>query len=119
MNTKIQKNQRLQKIIQQLKAGMTRSQIHKDIKEEFQVSDQTVDKDFMTVNQLLRNEIQTDCESLKLILNARLESLYDKAIDDNKLALAIKIIDQQSKLNSLYVDKQEVNFDKEFKIEIN
>lgn len=119
MNTKIQRNQRLERILNLLKEGYSRKLVKSTIQQEYSISDSQLDKDFMLVNEMLIQSNKDNADSLKIILNDRLECLYDKALQSNKIDTCLKVIDQQSKLNGLYVEKQEIDLNnQEFKIEI-
>ena len=109
LNTKMNKQLRQQRILQMLKEGQSKNLIRNQIKESEQVSDSTLDKDFAEVNKLIKESNQFDADGMKVLLNDRLELLYSKALQANKIDTALKIISEQSKLNGLLVDKQEVN----------
>lgn len=109
LNTKMNKQLRQQRILALLKEGQSKNLIRNQIKESEQVSDSTLDKDFAEVNKLIKESNQFDADGMKVLLNDRLELLYSKALQANKIDTALKIISEQSKLNGLLVDKQEVN----------
>lgn len=111
------KQLRQQRILTLLKEGQSKNLIRQQIKESEQVSDSTLDKDFAEVNKLIKESNQFDADGMKVLLNDRLELLYSKALQANKIDTALKVITEQSKLNGLLVDKQEVNLnDGQFEI---
>lgn len=102
---------RQSEILDYLKDGLSKPQICSIIKEKYSVGQSTIDRDFTACRDLILASNQELAESLKVILNYRLEKLYSLALQGNKIDTALKVIDQVGKLNNLYIDKQEVKLD--------
>ena len=99
--------------------GKPRKQIKEEIKKKYNVSDITVDRDLAEANKKLAEQIDWTANAYKVLLNSRLEELYNRAIQKNDLKSAIASINSQMKLNGLDVQKQDISvLDNTFTIKI-
>lgn len=99
--------------------GKPRKQIKEEIKKKYNVSDITVDRDLAEANKKLSEQIDLTANAYKVLLNSRLEELYNRAIQKNDLKSAIASINSQMKLNGLDVQKQDISvLDNTFTIKI-
>lgn len=99
--------------------GKPRKQIKEEIKKKYNVSDITVDRDLAEANKKLSEQIDLTANAYKVLLNSRLEELYNRAIQKNDLKSAISSINSQMKLNGLDVQKQDISvLDNTFTIKI-
>ena len=99
--------------------GKPRKQIKEEIKKKYNISDITVDRDLAEANQKLAEQIDLTANAYKVLLNSRLEELYNRAIQKNDLKSAIASINSQMKLNGLDVQKQDISvLDNTFTIKI-
>lgn len=97
---------RQQQILKNLKEGKSKKQIRSELSN--QVSNSTLDRDFAEINKLVEKSNVLDADSLKLLLNERLETIYKLSLTSGKLDTALRTISEQAKLNGLLVDKQEI-----------
>ena len=114
------KNQRIVEILSSLKEGLPKRQIKDNLISKYNISESTVDKDFMEANKLLSEQMDLTAEAYKYLLNARLENIYSKAILKNDLKSALGVVQQQIKLNGLGIEKQSIDLnDNTFEIKLN
>ena len=99
--------------------GKPRKQIKDEIKKKYNISDITVDRDLAEANKKLSEQIDLTANAYKVLLNSRLEELYNRAMQKNDLKSAIASINSQMKLNGLDVQKQDISvLDNTFTIKI-
>lgn len=99
--------------------GKPRKQIKEEIKKKYNISDITVDRDLAEANKKLSEQIDLTANAYKVLLNSRLEELYNRAMQKNDLKSAIASINSQMKLNGLDVQKQDISvLDNTFTIKI-
>ena len=99
--------------------GKPSKQIKEEIKKKYNVSDITVDRDLAEANKKLAEQIDLTANAYKVLLNSRLEELYNRAIQKNDLKSAISSVNSQMKLNGLDVQKQDISvLDNTFTIKI-
>lgn len=117
---KSEKANRVLEILSLLKAGFPRKQIKEQLISKYNISEVTVDKDFSEATKQLNKQIDLTAEGYKVLLNNRLEDLYNKAVLKTDLKSAVSIINSQIKLNGLDVQKQEISLDdNQFQIKLN
>lgn len=99
--------------------GKPRKQIKEEIKKKYNISDITADRDLAEANKKLSEQIDLTANAYKVLLNSRLEELYNRAMQKNDLKSAIASINSQMKLNGLDVQKQDISvLDNTFTIKI-
>ena len=102
-----------------LMEGKPRKQIKEEIKKKYNISDITADRDLAEANKKLAEQIDLTANAYKVLLNSRLEELYNRAMQKNDLKSAIASINSQMKLNGLDVQKQDISvLDNTFTIKI-
>lgn len=105
---------------EQPKRRTAKRQIKDNLISKYNISESTVDKDFMEANKLLSEQMDLTAEAYKYLLNARLENIYSKAILKNDLKSALGVVQQQMKLNGLGIEKQSIDLnDNTFEIKLN
>lgn len=113
------KNSRILEVLNLLMEGKPRKQIKEEIKKKYNISDITVDRDLAEANKKLSEQIDLTANAYKVLLNSRLEELYNRAMQKNDLKSAIASINSQMKLNGLDVQKQDISvLDNTFTIKI-
>ena len=107
--TPIDKYQRKNLILEKLAEGKSRLEIQKELKSKYDVSDSTINSDFLSALSELQKQQDSFNSNIKQVIADRYELLWKKAIDKNDLKSALTLLKQQSDLFGLNVQKQEVD----------
>ena len=99
--TPIDKYQRKNRILALLSEGKSRQEIQTIIKDEFGVSQSTLNADFLAALQELKNNQETFVAEVKSVIIDRFELLWQKAIDSKDYKTAVKVLSEQAKLFGL------------------
>ena len=84
-----------------LSEGKSRQEIQTIIKDEFGVSQSTLNADFLAALQELKNNQESFVAEVKSVIIDRFELLWQKAIDSKDYKTAVKVLSEQAKLFGL------------------
>lgn len=103
-----------------LAEGKSRQQIQQTLKEEYGVSQSTINADFIKALAELKKQQEPFVSEIKAVIADRYEVLWNKAVEKGDLKTATTVLKQESELFGLNVQKQEVDLSAgEFEITFN
>lgn len=118
--TPLDAQMRVNRILQMLAEGKSRTQIQAQIIKEFGVAQSTVNADFIKALAELKKNQEPFTTEIRAVIADRYEVLWDKALEKNDLKTAAIILKQESDLFGLNVQKQDVEVSTgEFVVEFN
>lgn len=117
--TPLDKQIRQNKILEMLSQGKSRLEIQNQLKEEYGVSQATLNSDFLRALAELQKQQEPFVTQIKEVIADRYEILWQKALEKGDMKTAVTILKQEGDLFGLNVQRQEVSVDPgEFTIEI-
>ena len=103
-----------------LAEGKSRQQIQQTLKEEYGVSQSTINADFIKALAELKKQQEPFVSEIKAVIADRYEVLWNKAVEKGDLKTATTVLKQESELFGLNIQKQEVDLSAgEFEITFN
>lgn len=108
----IEANNRQFQVIQWINSGFSRFDIHKLIESTYGLKT-AVSRNKLIKDSLLKINEGLDIEDMREINKERMETIFNKAINEGNYKAAISAIDQQNKLLGLYSDNKAVKITNE------
>lgn len=117
--TPLDKHQRQNKILEMLSQGKSRLEIQNQLKEEYGVSQATLNSDFLRALGELQKQQEPFTTQIKEVIADRYEILWQKALEKGDMKTAATILKQESTLFGIEAPTQVAIEDTDFTITFN
>lgn len=108
----------VRKVASLISKGFSRKTIKAIIEKDIGVTSEGAKNRYLKEAAQLLLEDQLTVEELKVLNGARLDDVYERALNENRLGEALKAIDMDNKMAGVYVEKIEHKVDSEFNFKI-